>query len=141
MKNFIITILLLLSITLPVIAQNQRWEALELTKNNQTYIDTTSIQREINYSGNVYSAWTKMYTNSLFFSLRNPETDLVPDYHMTKWLINCSTKEYAAIEARIYYKNSSVIDNNRYTKLNWEHNIDRGVQNFFRIVCTNQDKY
>ena len=109
-----------------------------LGKNAQIYIDTTSIQKESNYSENVYSYWTKMYDNQLG-TIRNPKTDLFFDFIKTKWLINCTTKESVVIETNTYYKDSNIIDkvitNYQYNKWNPTD------QNSFHYVCTNQKGY
>ncbi len=137
MKRFII-ILSILTITIPTVAKEQKWEPIMLGKNAQIYIDTTSIQKESNYSENVYSYWTKMYDNQLG-TIRNPKTDLFFDFIKTKWLINCTTKESVVIETNTYYKDSNIIDkvitNYQYNKWNPTD------QNSFHYVCTNQKGY
>ena len=64
MKRFII-ILSILTITIPTVAKEQKWEPIMLGKMHKIYIDTTSIQKESNYSENVYSYWTKCMITSL----------------------------------------------------------------------------
>lgn len=142
MKRFII-LLLLLTITIPTIAKEQKWEPLMLVKNTQIYIDTTSIQKEPNYYENVYSYWTKMYDNKLS-TIRDPETDLYYDYIKTKWLINCTTRESVVTETNTYYKNSNIIDTfiTGYQNKKWNPPLNTEFdRNSFHYVCTNPKGY
>lgn len=142
MKKFII-LLSLLTITIPVIAKEQTWKLLSLDKNAQIYIDTTSIQKEHNYSENVYSCWTKMYNNWIG-TIRNPETNLYYDYIKTKLLINCTTRESVVTETHTYYKNSNIIEQfiTGYQNKKWNPPLNTEFeQNLFHYVCTNPKEY